>query len=119
MVLTLTQFVGWAKARLRRAHHDARRKEWWARCALPTLRTATNREALQRHLLVAALLADVFDAGGALFRLDAVRRAAFSADRLDPGVALFDDEGLLFHRLADQPLGLLARRLFRHRPAPS
>ena len=83
--------------------------------ALPTLRTGN----LQRHLLIAALLADVFDAGGALFRLDAVRRAAFAADRLDPGIALLDDEGLLFHRLADQALGLLTHRLLRHRPAPS
>ncbi len=76
-------------------------------------------KTLQRHLLVAALLADVLDAGGAFFGLDAVRRAAFAAHRLDPGVALFDDEGLLFHRFADQPLGLLAHRLLRHRPAPS
>ena len=47
-----------------------------------TLRFAhpTNRDHLQRHLLVAALLADVFDASRALFRLDAVRRAAFAAD---------------------------------------
>jgi hypothetical protein len=28
-------FVGWAKARLRRAHRTV---NWWARCALPTLR---------------------------------------------------------------------------------
>ena len=30
--------VGWAKARSRRAHHLRRRREWWARFALPTLR---------------------------------------------------------------------------------
>src|SRR3569623_937613 len=30
--------VGWAKALLRRAHHHSRRKQWWPRFALPTLR---------------------------------------------------------------------------------
>src|SRR5438105_2702328 len=32
------EVVGWAKARLRRAHHFLRRIPWWARFALPTLR---------------------------------------------------------------------------------
>src|SRR5258708_39059825 len=32
-------FVGWAKARLRRAHRLTRRTLWWARFALPTLRS--------------------------------------------------------------------------------
>src|SRR3954453_1907874 len=71
---------------------------------------------LQRFLLVAALLAGELDAGGTLFRLDAVWRTAFAASCLDPRVALFDDEGLLFHGLADQALGLLAHRLLRHTP---
>src|SRR5712671_3801428 len=31
-------FVGWAKARLRRAHHLTHGALWWARFALPTLR---------------------------------------------------------------------------------
>jgi hypothetical protein len=75
-------------------------------------------ENLQRHLLVATLLADILDAGGALFGLDAVGGAAFAADCLDPGLALLDDERFLFHRFADQPLGLLAHRLFRHWPCP-
>jgi hypothetical protein len=26
-----SSFVGWAKARLRRAHHQEHGKEWWAR----------------------------------------------------------------------------------------
>ena len=34
------QSVGWAKARLRRTHHLMLRTRWWARFALPTLRTA-------------------------------------------------------------------------------
>ena len=98
---------------------------WWASSLSPAPQmrmaycTHSREASLQRYLLVAALLADVFHAGSALFRLDAVWRAAFAADRLDPGVALFDDERLLFHRLADQALGLLAHRLLRHRPAPS
>jgi hypothetical protein len=36
----MTQFVGWAKAHLRRAHHQAFRFWWWARFALPTLQFA-------------------------------------------------------------------------------
>src|SRR5262249_24710815 len=32
------QSVGWAKARLRRAHHHEFRWDWWARFALPALR---------------------------------------------------------------------------------
>jgi hypothetical protein len=36
--------VGWAKARLRRAHHlsSGRNPDWWARFALPTLRTRND-----------------------------------------------------------------------------
>jgi hypothetical protein len=48
---------------IRRATIVLRGKKWWARCAPPY-----NRD-LQRHLLVAALLADIFDAGLRLFRL--------------------------------------------------
>jgi hypothetical protein len=32
------KIVGWAKARMRRAHHILLRSNWWARFALPTLR---------------------------------------------------------------------------------
>ena len=67
---------------------------------------------LKRLLLVAAFLAGEFDAGGAFFRRDAVGRAAFAASRLDPGVALFYDNGLACHGFADKALGLLAHRLF-------
>jgi hypothetical protein len=69
---------------------------------------------LQGPLRVPALLADELDAGHALGGLDAVGRAAFAANRLDAGVALFDDDTLLFHRLADQALGFFAHRLLRH-----
>src|SRR5439155_20513916 len=65
---------------------------------------------LQRLLLLSAILADEFDAGFASGGLHAVGRAAFAAHLLDPGVALFHDKVLLFHRLADQALGLLAHR---------
>jgi len=51
MVLTLNQFVGWAKARLRRAHHRALRKERWARYALPTLRNPYSVTCLSPHCL--------------------------------------------------------------------
>ena len=50
---------------------------------------------LKRFLLVVALLAGEFDAGGALLRQDAIGRAAFAAHRLDPGLALLDDDVLL------------------------
>jgi len=76
----------------------------------------TAEDPLKRFLLVAALLAGEFDAGRALLGLEAVWRAAFAAGGLDPRIALFDDKGLLFHRLADQALSLLAHRLLRHRP---
>src|ERR1700694_13073 len=68
----------------------------------------------QRLLLVAAFLAGEFDAGGAFFGRDAVRRAAFSASRLDTGVALLHHDGLACHGFADQALGLFAHRLLRH-----
>lgn len=66
---------------------------------------------LQRRLLRAALLADIADAGFAFRRLEAVRRAAFAADRLDAGLALFDGDG----RLAHQPFGFFTHRLLGHR----
>src|SRR5258708_4720691 len=65
-----------------------------------------SRAALQRRLLVSAFLADELDAGLALGGRDLVGRAAFAAGGIDAGVALLDDDGLAFHRLADQPLGL-------------
>ena len=87
------------------------------RYAPPILQTLSNEMTplSQRLLLVPALLAGELDAGRAFFRLDAVRRAAFAAGGFNTGIALFDDDGLLFHRLADQALGLLAHRLLRHR----
>jgi hypothetical protein len=36
--LKIGHLVGWAKARLRRAHHRIAKQRWWARFALPTLR---------------------------------------------------------------------------------
>jgi hypothetical protein len=70
--------------------------------------------ALKRLLLVAALLAGELDAGRAFFGRDAIWRAAFSARRLDTGIALLDDKGLALHRLSDQALGLFTHRLLRH-----
>ena len=35
--LKRADFMGWAKARMRRAHHLILRSRWWARFALPTL----------------------------------------------------------------------------------
>ena len=67
---------------------------------------------------MSAFLADEFYAGCAFFGLDAVGRAAFATGRFDPRIALLDDDGLLFHRLADQSLGLFPHRLLRHRTAP-
>ena len=61
-----------------------------------------------------ALFAGEFDPRRAFFRRDAVWGATFTAGRLDAGIALLDDDGLLFHRFADQPLGLFAHRLLRH-----
>src|SRR5262245_63417240 len=49
-------------------------------------RTPSRTNTLKRYLLIAALLADIFDAGSALLGLNAVRRAAFAAHRLDPCV---------------------------------
>ena len=73
---------------------------------------------LQRFLLVPALLAGEFDAALAFWRLHPVRGAALAADRLDPGIALLDDDGLLFHRFADQALGLLSQGLFGQSSSP-
>src|SRR5438445_7186595 len=67
---------------------------------------------------VPACLAGEFHPGRAFFSRDAIWRAAFSASRLDPGVALLHDNGLARHGFADQALGLLAHRLLRHPPAP-
>src|SRR6266403_6000709 len=75
-------------------------------------------EFLKRLLLVSALLAGEFDAGRALCGRDAIWRAAFSAGRLDPGIALLHDNGLARHGFADQALGLFTHRLLRHPPAP-
>src|SRR6478609_4901130 len=74
--------------------------------------------ALQRLLLVPAILAGELDAGLALWRLHTVRGAAFTANGLDPGIALLDDDGFLFHRFADQALGLLTQGLFRQSSSP-
>jgi len=38
------EIVGWAKARLRRAHHSVASLGWWARFALPTLRDSHLRQ---------------------------------------------------------------------------
>ena len=75
-------------------------------------------EFSESFLLVPACLAGEFHAGRAFFSGDAIWRAAFSASRLDPGIALLNDNGLARHGLADQTLGLLAHRLLRHPPAP-
>src|SRR3954453_23474035 len=74
--------------------------------------------ALQRLLLMPAILAGELDAGLALWRLHPVRGAAFTADGLDAGITLLDDDGFLFHRVADQALGLLAQGLFRQNSSP-
>src|SRR5258706_5534252 len=68
----------------------------------------------KRLLLVSAFLAGEFHAAHALFRRDAIWRAALSAGRLDAGVALLHHNGLAFHGFADQALGLFAHRLLRH-----
>ena len=73
---------------------------------------------LQRLLLVSAILASELDPGLAFFRLDPIRRAALAADGLDAGRALLDDDGLLFHRFADQALGLFTQGLFRQSSSP-
>src|SRR5712664_2990384 len=43
--------VGWAKAPLRRAHHLDVRAEWWARFALPTLRSTVLVSTLSHRPL--------------------------------------------------------------------
>src|SRR5579872_6910 len=75
------------------------------------LRLRSQRRYLKRLLLVPALLAGEFRPRDAALGRDAVRRPAFSANRLDAGVALFDDQRLARHGLADQALGLFAHRL--------
>ena len=60
----------------------------------------------------------MLDTGLALGRADPVRRAALAADGFDAGIALLDDEVLLFHRLADQALGFLSQGLFRQGSSP-
>ena len=74
--------------------------------------------ALQRLLLVPAILAGELDAGLALWRLHTIRGAAFTADGLDAGITVLYDDGLLFHRFADQALGLLTQGLFRQSSSP-
>ena len=74
--------------------------------------SAAAAEFSQRLLLVAALLAGEFHPRRASIGRDAVGRAAFAADRLDPGMALLHDEGLACHGFADQALGLFPHRLF-------
>ena len=76
--------------------------------------THTKRGRSQRLLLMAAFLARIFDAGLAARRLDTVDRAAFSAVRLDPGVALLNRDRFPLQRLFDETLGFLAHRLLRH-----
>src|SRR4051794_15775743 len=76
--------------------------------------SARTGAASKRLLLLTAILAHEFRARLAPCRLHPVRRAAFAAHRLDPGIALLHDDGLLLHRLADQALRLLAHRLLRH-----
>ncbi len=71
-------------------------------------------QGLQRLLLLTAFLADELDAGDALFRRDAICRAAFPALRLDARIALLDDKGLALHRFANEALGLLAQGLLVH-----
>ena len=78
----------------------------------------TAEKSSERLLLVSALLAGEFDAGRAPCGRDAIWRAAFSANRLNAGIALLHDDGLARHGFADQALGLLAHRLLRHPPAP-
>ena len=79
----------------------------------------TSREAIfqERHLLVPTFLAGEPYPGRAFFGRDTVWRTAFAAGRLDAGVALLDDDGLLRHRFADQPLGFFAHRLLHRHPA--
>src|SRR5258708_2379445 len=78
----------------------------------------TAADLLKRHLLVAAFLAGELHAGRTLCRRDPIGRTAFSAGRLDAGVALLNDNGLALHGFTDQALGLFAHRLLRHPPAP-
>src|SRR6476469_6240811 len=78
----------------------------------------TPRKFSKRLLLVPAFLAGEFHAGCAFFSRNAIWRAAFSASRLDPGIALLHDNGLARHGFANQALGLLPHRLLRHPPAP-
>src|SRR3981081_4208271 len=66
-----------------------------------------------------AFLAGEFYAGRTLGRRDPIRRAAFSASRLDAGIALLNDNGLALHGLTDQTLGLFAHRLLRHPLLPA
>src|SRR5262245_11420479 len=84
------------------------------RCGSFDRSDASRRALSERRLLVTAFLAGVFDPRRAFFGRDAIGRTAFAAGRVDTGAALLDDDGLLLHRLADQPLGFFTHRLFRH-----
>src|SRR6202048_3649742 len=72
----------------------------------------------KRLLLMAALLAGEFHADSAFCRGDAIGRAAFSAGRLNAGIALLNSERLARHGFADEALGLFPHRLLRHPPLP-
>src|SRR5882757_2795165 len=65
---------------------------------------------------MSAFLAGKLHAGHTLCGRDAIWRATFSASRLNAGIALLNNNGLARHRFADQALGLLTHRLFRHSP---
>src|SRR5260370_3455261 len=90
------EFVGWAKAHLRRAHHlSASRLYWWARCALPTLR---DRGSIPRDDLALTLVN--------IRRVEQVAAAAphqkFRTPRADCVVAPAPDRGfarLVFRQL--------------------
>src|SRR5690349_14637907 len=62
----------------------------------------------QRLLFVPTVLAGEGDPRFSLGHLDAIPGPALAADRLQAGRGLLDGDGLLLHRLADQPLGVLA-----------
>src|SRR5689334_158082 len=96
----------------------SRMLEWWARRKRAFAQPTNRRSRLQRLLLVATVLAGKLDPACAAFGRKAVRRTAFAADRLDPRIALLDDEVAFFHGFADQALGLFPHRLLRHGSTP-
>jgi len=106
------------KAGARSASLEPGRAPVYSTQLLSPQKSGERSRSLQRLLLMPAILAGELDSGLTLFRLDPVRGAALAADRLDAGRALLDDEGFLFHRFADQALGLLTQRLFRQSSSP-